>query len=105
PAPTAREPVVPLWHSPALFRAAALLSCLALGAVLVPVVGRARTRWQCDTAFGLTVTAMLLVSPITWDHAFLLLLLPLAVIWLGLPPSGLGLGIFLSCVAVLWLDP
>jgi hypothetical protein len=30
---------------------------------------------------------MLLVSPITWDHYFLLLLLPLAVLWPQLPPK------------------
>ena len=41
---------------------------------------RARTRDQRDLAFGLAVTAMLLVSPITWDYSLPLLLVPLAVL-------------------------
>jgi hypothetical protein len=105
PVATDQETIVPLWRSPPAFRAGALLSCLALIAVLVPVVWRAGTRRQCDAAFGLAVTAMLLVSPITWSHAFLLLLLPLAMVWLWLPSTGLVLWLFLSVVVALWLDP
>ena len=37
--------------------------------------------------FGLTITAMLLVSPVTWEHYFLLLLIPLTVVWVDLPKT------------------
>lgn len=37
---------------------------------------RARSRDECDRAFGLTVVGMLLCSPLTWNHGLTLVLLP-----------------------------
>ena len=45
---------------------------------------------------------MLLVSPITWDHYFLLLLLPLALLWKNLPSSAPGRWTFLVILALMW---
>ena len=36
-----------------------------------------------DLSYSLTVVAMLLLTPICWDHYLLLLALPLAKIWRG----------------------
>lgn len=95
----------PLWYSPVLAWAASWLSATAVVAVLAWAVRRARTRSDDGLAFGLAVTAMLLVSPITWEHYFVLLLVPLAVIWLRLPPSWQARGLFVAIVFALWLKP
>src|SRR5262249_38446445 len=79
------------------------LSCLAVLGVLAAVVTRARSRDERDHAFGLSLTAMLLVSPITWDHYFLLLMLPGVLLWRKLS-SGLQRVALLLCLTFLWLD-
>jgi hypothetical protein len=102
---TGRTRVTPLRRSPALARTATALS----GAIVLIVVAvrarRARTRTEQDWAFGLAVTGMLLVSPVTWDHYFLLLLLPVALLWLGLPSSNLARATLLGVVGVLCMHP
>lgn len=56
--------------------------------VLLPIVWKARSTEERDHAFGLTLTAMLLISPVTWEHYFLLLPLPLTLVWMSLPEAG-----------------
>jgi alpha-1,2-mannosyltransferase len=97
--------VEPLWRSPAAAQAATYLSWCVVLLLWARVVWRARARVECDRAFGLTATAMLLLSPITWDHYLLLLLLPLTFLWLALPPSTVARGLFLLIVACLWIAP
>jgi len=58
---------------------------------------------RSDLTFALAVTAMLLVSPICWEHYLLLLLVPLAVVWVQLPASRFARGLFLLIVAAIWL--
>ena len=79
--------IMPLFHGPFLARTATFASWGVVLACLIRLVPRVRSRRDCDLAFGLSVTAMLLVSPVTWEHYFLLLLVPLAVVWTGLPSS------------------
>ncbi len=76
-------PVVPLWFCPALARWGTVFSDLAVTAIVAAVAWRARTRAQEETAFALTVTGMLLVSPVTWDFSLPLLLVPTVVIVRG----------------------
>jgi Glycosyltransferase family 87 len=73
-------PVEPLWRSPALAHWGTILSDLAITMILVMVTRRARTHAQRDLAFALTVVAMLLVSPVTWDFSLPLLLVSIAVV-------------------------
>jgi hypothetical protein len=95
----------PLWHSPAT-AAAGTAVCRALVVVtLLVLVWRSRSRGQIDLAFGLALTAMLLVSPITWEHYFLLLLVPWFLVWVRLPSSALVRGLFMALTAAFWLDP
>jgi hypothetical protein len=75
--------VFPLYPIPAVALAGTLLSCLAVLALWAWAVLRARTPNENDLTFGLTLTAMLLVSPITWDHYFVLLVLPIALLFKG----------------------
>jgi hypothetical protein len=72
--------IIPLWPSAALARYGTLLSDLVVSAVVAATAYRARTPVRRELAFGLTVTAMLLVSPVTWDLSLPLLLVPIAVI-------------------------
>jgi len=78
--PIQGEMIEPLWPSLAVARWGTLLSNLAITLIVATVVHRARTLTERDLAFATTVTAMLLVSPVTWDHSLLLLLVPIAVI-------------------------
>jgi len=73
--------VVPLFHAPWLAKLASGVMCLAMTVGYTGRVWRADTPERRDAAFGLGIVAMLLVSPITWDHYFLLLILPLAICW------------------------
>ena len=72
--------IEPLWPNLALARWGTLLSDLAITVNVAMVVHRARTSAQRELAFALVVTAMLLVSPVTWDFSLPMLLIPIAVI-------------------------
>ena len=65
---------IPLVHSPLLARAGTAISCALVVAAVVFVVRRARSQSERDHAFAICITAMLLVTPIVWDHYFVLLL-------------------------------
>lgn len=94
--------VQPLWRSPMLARVATLGSGLFVLVLLGVVIRRARTRTEQDRAFGVTLTSMLLISPITWHHYFLLLLLPVTLLWLWLPPTGIARVAFMAVFAALF---
>ncbi len=73
-------PVQSLWFSPALARWATLVSNLAITIVVMVLARRAKSPLQRDLAFASAITAMLLVSPVTWDFSLPLLLVPFALI-------------------------
>jgi hypothetical protein len=101
---TERMRVEPLWRSPLLARVGAVFCWLVLVGIFTWVTLRARSREEKDRAFALGVTTMLLVSPLTWEHYLPLLLLPLAVIWIALPPEGVTPRhlFFVALVVILW---
>ncbi|MDA1055138.1 MAG: glycosyltransferase family 87 protein [Planctomycetota bacterium] len=72
---------VPLVQSQLLEVLATGLGWLVILGGLAVVTWHARSETARDHAFALTVTAMLLLSPVTWEHYFLMLLLPLAMLW------------------------
>jgi hypothetical protein len=77
----------PLAESPIGALLATAASDLAVTALSAVAVWRARGPGQETCAFALVVLAMLLVSPVTWEHSFLLLPLPLLTLWLGEPDA------------------
>jgi hypothetical protein len=98
PVPTA-GPAIPLWYSPTLARALTLTSDLLVIGMLAWMIYHAKTRAQRDRSFALTMVAMLLVSPIAWDHYLVLLILPAVLFWntldAGSRPFFVGIAILL----------
>jgi hypothetical protein len=88
-----------------LMRVGAWSSSAALVGVLAWVTRRDQSRACNDRTFGVAVTAMLLVSPISWPNYFVLLLVPLVVFWLGLPPSRWAKASYMVILGSLWLSP
>jgi hypothetical protein len=96
----------PVWQCAPLARTGAFLSCAAVAAILAVLIRRARSRAQCDRAFGAAVTGMLLVSPVVWEHSFVLLLLPVALIWIDFPERPLArASVLLILVALFFIPP
>jgi hypothetical protein len=57
-----------------------LLYCIALG-VLAAVFWRLRKRPNLTGEYSLCLSAIALLSPLSWDHAAIFLLMPFAYIW------------------------
>jgi hypothetical protein len=96
---------VPLWRNHLLAQAGIVLSCSVVTSLCAWASWRSRSLAQADRAFALFLVGMLLVSPITWDHYLLILLMPWALAWVSLPASALARGLFLALSAVLWTLP
>ncbi len=72
--------VIPLYSSPFAARGLTLVCDLGVTLVVAKSVYAARSERARDLAFGMVVTAMLLVSPVTWDFSLPLLLVPVALL-------------------------
>jgi hypothetical protein len=94
-----------LYAHSGLALAGIVLIMAAITAALHRWVAPLLQRQDSDAAFSLTVMAMLLASPLTWDHYLLLMALPLAVLWLRLPKGGPGRELLVLLLAILWLPP
>ena len=94
--------ILTLWHVPAVAKAASLLSAGLLTALTAWRCYRAADRADRDGAFGLCVIAMILVAPIAWDHYFLMLVLPLAMLWCRLPATVFHRGCLCFLIVVLF---
>jgi hypothetical protein len=93
----------PLFYSPALATTLSLLSSGVLVGILARAVRGDEMGRKTDLTFALAVTAILLVSPICWEHDLLLLLAPLAIVWMALPASRFARAAFTMIVAAFWL--
>jgi hypothetical protein len=93
--------VIPLVKCPSVYRIATLVSSCVVVALVLWKCRSARTLAQRDLAFGACVLAMLLVSPITWDHYFLMLLLSWAILWKHMEPHPANRALVLSSVLLL----
>ncbi len=86
---------------------AAACAYLASAGLVVFLLSRTVLRSPNDVNLSLSgsILAMLLVSPITWDHYLLVLLLPIGVLWRRLPRWGIAWPAFLFFVALLFIEP
>jgi hypothetical protein len=95
--------ITPLWPCPALAQSGTLLSDLAITVIVGAFAYRARTRSQQDLAFAAVVTAMLLVSPVSWDISLPLLLVPIAVLGRSASRPRWMPAAFLLALALVWM--
>jgi Glycosyltransferase family 87 len=97
------ERVIPLAHSP-LGAWVGMCSTTALVTLLVAWGCRGlRKRTDPDWAFALGLVGMLLVSPITWNHYFLFLCLPFALIWRD--STSWQRWVFRLLLILMWIPP
>ncbi len=92
-----------LFLSPALARLGTLASDLGITALAVLVVRWAHDDVEHDRAFGVVVTAMLLVSPVTWDASLPLLLLPVGILARAVGSLPAWRGGLIGLLAIIWL--
>ena len=97
--------VAPLWFSPATERVLTLVSVGVVVAMIARSIRAARSEADRDRSFALAVIGMLLVSPLTWDHSFLLLILPIAVLWRTSAPTAFNRIFLLGVIALLSCNP
>jgi hypothetical protein len=103
--------VEPLFKSPWLASVGPALSYTLVLAIFlacswrIPQDGIARGSIFRDLQFSMATVAMLLLTPICWDHYLLLLALPLVLIWMSIGSSAAARLLFLILVAALWVDP
>lgn len=101
----------PPFKSPWLASVGPLLSYVLLLAIFlacsrrIPDDGSERGSISQDLQFSMATVAMLLLTPICWDHYLLLLALPLALVWMSIGSSGTTRLLFLILIAAIWLDP
>jgi uncharacterized membrane protein len=97
--------VEPLWQSALVARLGTMICCAGLLIALAVCVRRAETTIEKDLAYGLSLIAMLLISPIAWDHYLLLLLVPIVATWATLPPSMGARVLFAAILVAFWSPP
>jgi Glycosyltransferase family 87 len=95
-------PGVPLFVRPELAKWATQLCRAAVVLLAAWAAFRSRSVEERDAAWAVNLTAMLLVSPLTWTHGFIMLVLPLAVLWMHLPATNFARATFLGTLVLLW---
>jgi alpha-1,2-mannosyltransferase len=73
--------IKPIVQSQTIARIGTLICSLVVAAIAGWTAWRATTIPERDRAFGAGVVAMVLCSPTAWDHYWLMLALPLAILW------------------------
>ncbi|QDU01471.1 Polyprenol-phosphate-mannose-dependent alpha-(1-2)-phosphatidylinositol mannoside mannosyltransferase [Gimesia chilikensis] len=74
------DSVLPVVDSPALLKFAVWSSWIAVTSIAGLAAWRTRNTNFDDQAFGITIVAMLLMTPTTWHHYFIILLLPIGLL-------------------------
>jgi hypothetical protein len=95
--------VEPLIYSPILARCLVAVSWVFVTYLLIRLARKAQLPADYDRTFAAAITGMLLLTPVTWEHAFLLLLLPLAVLWSAAPAGSMQRRFVLVLSVVLFL--
>jgi hypothetical protein len=96
---------IPLIAGRWLPKIAYVLSAATLVGTLAYMTRRSRTAEANDLSYGLHIAAMLLVSPITWDHYFLLLALPVLLVTHRLAQTDPLRRVLAPSLFLMWLNP
>jgi alpha-1,2-mannosyltransferase len=97
--------VMPVLTAPLLAKCLIALSSIALVAVFLGSARRAANQPQRDCAFAAGVIVALLLSPIFWHHYFVILALPLLVLWRWLPRTWPVRSLLAAAVVILLVNP
>jgi hypothetical protein len=97
---------LPIVAAPEIARYGAMLTIAAILASAAWIAWCSRGRGDARrTSLAVAVVAMLLASPITWDHYFLILLWPMLRIGIRLPQSTLLHAAYGAALFAFWLNP
>jgi hypothetical protein len=96
-------PSVGLWQLPVLAPILTVASIIAVAGIVWWMARSAASDFERQRAFAVGLVGMLWLSPVTWDHYFVLLLLPLAVVGLLSRNSIPRWVAFGASTALLWL--
>ncbi len=99
--PQDHEKIVPLVLNPVVGKWLALASQVIVTLVIAVTAALSRTMESRDRAFAAALVGMVLVSPIAWTHYFVLLVLPVALVWARLP-EGIERVLIWPVILVLW---
>lgn len=99
--PADGERVIPIVHAPVAGAIGIYLSAGIVAALTGWGCYRSRKQDNGDWAYALALVGMLLVSPITWNHYFLILCLPFALLWRD--ATGWGRWAFRILLILMWV--
>lgn len=99
--PAPADKITPLLVNPRLATTLVLVSRVVVVALVSLWCWRARSVSGHDRAFAAALVGTLLISPITWSHYFLLLLIPVALLWMRMP-SGPGRWLMWLVIVQFW---
>lgn len=97
----------PLVQSTALMILGYGVASIVLVASFAWFASRLEDRREQDLGFGLAMVCMVLLSPVAWEHYLVLMILPLALVWVELPSAGAPVrkAAFLTVVTLFWASP
>ena len=99
-----RPETIMIFYSPWVAKLGTWLCDAAVVGAIMFFGDNCRSRPQRDLLWGMALAGMLLVSPITWDHYFLALLLPVTLLWNNMPQSRACRWVFGISLAALWMN-
>ena len=102
---TVRQVAPPLVHAPLVARIGHIVSAALVLFYSARVALAVNSRGQADVATAVWVTAMLLLSPATWDHSLLLAVLPLAVLWPHVADDRRRRMLYAVLITIMWISP
>lgn len=94
----------PLIESPSLFWIAMAASAVIILASLASVSTGRHSRETFDLGYACAVIAMLLLSPVTWPHSLVMLILPFLILWRS-ERSVFGRVLMAGLIILLSVDP
>lgn len=78
--------VQPLMNSPVLLQITIWSSWIGMTVLVIASIWKTRQEQFSDRGFAITITAMLLMTPTTWHHYFILMVFPIGLLLALYPP-------------------